>query len=102
MKNRSKTISFFALLITILFFSVSSCQQDTGFSIRGTVQEIVFGKDGYTATVRTEDKSYQAVISKSMLQGEYKELHTGDIVTLTGDTFRLDNMVQIRVRTIKF
>ena len=56
-------------------------------TIKGTVQKITFGKDGYTADVQTENNDiYAALVSISNVGGpdNYKTCEVGDKVTFKG------------------
>lgn len=94
---------FFSVALVLLFLThLFSCSSEKEFTIKGNVQEIQFGKDGYTATVRSADGVYDAVISRVTLGDAYKELHVGDIVTLSGDTLKLNDRTQVMVHKISF
>ncbi|GLU52503.1 hypothetical protein Dfri01_19640 [Dyadobacter frigoris] len=72
------------------------------FSQKGTVQNIEYGKDGYTAYLKDKNgKDFDAVISRVRMQKEYKLLKVGDEVALSGDTIHLDNKVRVLVKQIK-
>jgi hypothetical protein len=100
MKNL-KSLSFLSLAF-IAVMSISSCSSSKVFSAKGTVQNIVFGKDGYTASLKDKNgKDFDAVISRTKLESIYRELKTGEKVKLYGDTMSLDNRLRIIVTRIK-
>lgn len=93
--------SFGALGLVGLTF-LSSCSGSKVFSEKGTVQNIEFGKDGYTAYLKDKNgKDFDAVISRVRMQKGYKLLKAGDNVSLSGDTIHLDNKVRVLVKEIK-
>lgn len=61
-------------------------------SIRGQVTDIENGKDGYTATVRSEaNKTYKVTISRINLEkskSAYKKYEVGDKASITGDWWK--------------
>lgn len=61
-------------------------------SIRGQVTGIENGKDGYTATVKSEaNKTYKVTISRINLEkskSDYKKYEVGDKVSITGDWWK--------------
>lgn len=86
-------------MLTVL--SLSSCSSDKEFKIRGTVQNIENGKDGYTATLKGDDgEDFDAVISRVKLGNEYKVLTPGERVELSGDTLYLENKLRVIVEKI--
>jgi len=69
-------------------FTESTEQKSTPTkTIKGTVTSIEFGKDGYTAAVRTEEQAtFDALVSIVNLGGpdNYQTMNIGDRVVLTG------------------
>jgi hypothetical protein len=102
MKTRTPAFPFVALLFAVLsLVSLSSCTSDKGFTIRGTVQNIENGKDGYTATLKGDNgEDFDAVISRIKLGNEYRVLTSGERVELAGDTMHLENRLRIIVSKI--
>ncbi|HYV94356.1 MAG TPA: hypothetical protein VE978_21465 [Chitinophagales bacterium] len=102
MKNRTLIFPFTLLILAVLnLVSISSCSSDKDFKIRGTVQTIENGKDGYTATMKDDNgEDFDAVISRVKLGDEYKVLTSGERVELTSDTLHLDNKLRIVVSKI--
>lgn len=60
-------------------------------SVEGVIQHIENGKDGYVATLKTEDgQIYNATISIVNLQkhdGEFHRYEIGDTITVSGETW---------------
>lgn len=73
-------------------------------SIRGKVTGIENGKDGYTATVKSEaDKTYKVTISRINLEQSksvYKKYEVGESISVTGDWWK-DNEGNIYIRATK-
>ncbi|MCP9749420.1 hypothetical protein EGI32_00385 [Ferruginibacter sp. HRS2-29] len=89
-----------AMMTTVLMVSCSAPSKV--FSAKGTVQNIEFGKDGYTAALKDDEgKDFDAVISRVKLQAGYRELKSGEVVKLSGDTMSLDNRLRIIVNKIE-
>lgn len=75
-------------------------------SVTGKVTAIENGKDGYIATLKTDDnKEYIATISIVNLNrsgGEYQPHSIGDIITVKGSSWKdVANKVYITVRELK-
>lgn len=69
------------------------------FKASGTLEEITPGKDGFMATLKSDDgTSYAAVFSIIRLERAYKALKAGDKVAVAGDTIHLGDQVSIQVR----
>lgn len=71
--------------------------------INGTVKEIVFGKDGYTAQVATEKEGiYAALVSIVNVGGpaNYKQCNIGDNVSFKGVPSTLGDAKQLMVKEI--
>ena len=71
--------------------------------INGTVKALTFGKDGYTADVRTaKEGNYNALVSIVNVGGRenYKSCEVGDTVTFEGILSVLDNIRQLKVTKI--
>ena len=104
LKMKIRTVAFrcFALTFVMLtLLSINSCSSDKEFTIRGTIQDIENGKDGYTATLKDDDGAdFDAVISKVKLGNEYRVLTVGERVELSGDTLHPDNKLRIIVKKI--
>jgi hypothetical protein len=72
-------------------------------TIKGVVKEINNGKDGYTAKLETPDGQIIAVtISRSNLTNpkQYRTVAVGDILKVSGESWKLDGQSQITVRQI--
>ena len=75
-----------------------------GKVVEGIVKEITFGKDGYTATIETNEKViYQTTISRVNLTDpkQYRDLNKNEIVKLKGDVWKMENENQLTVREIE-
>jgi len=95
MKNK------YLFLIAAACLSIASCASGRNFSAKGTVLNIEYGKDGYTAhMIGNDGKDYDAVISRAKLEKSYRVLEAGEEVELSGDTLHFDNKVRILVRKI--
>ncbi|MGK4568933.1 hypothetical protein [Flavobacterium sp. 3HN19-14] len=72
-------------------------------TVEGKVQEIMNGKDGYTAKIETADKEvYFVTISHSNLNDhtQYKSVKVGETLKVTGDSWATEGKNQITVRSI--
>jgi len=73
-------------------------------TVNGTVGEITFGKDGYTAQLKDDSgREYFVTISRANLDDpkQYRELKAGDKITVKGESFKLDNKLHIKVEELK-
>lgn len=73
-------------------------------TVTGKVIEINVGKDGYTATITTEEeKEYSATVSMPNLKEpkQYRTVSEGDIITVTGVVTNLENDVLVKVEELK-
>jgi len=80
------------------------CAGEAAFSVRGMVDDIERGKDGYMAFIKaTDGKMYQAVISRVNMAGNstYQQLNLGDSITVYGDTTGLGHTISIKVNRIE-
>src|SRR6186713_2863242 len=94
-----RCIAFTFVILALL--SINSCSSEKDFTIRGTVQDIENGKDGYTAILKGDDgENFDAVISRVKLGDAYKVLTAGERVELTGDTLHLENRLRVIVKKI--
>ena len=76
-----------------------SCSR--AFTISGTVSSRLQGKDGYTATIITDDSlRYDAIISRIHLGSAYHDLAVGEKVKVSGDTMHLDGRIVIKATKI--
>jgi hypothetical protein len=70
----------------------------------GKVQEIVMGKDGYTAKLATTNNSiYLATISRPNLLDptQYRQVSTGETIQVKGDVFTISGVNHMTVRVLK-
>ncbi len=82
----------------------AAAEQASEITIEGIVKYINYGKDGYTASIETNDNEiYYATISRANLKdaGQYRDLNTSEIVRLSGERWQLDGKNQLTVREIK-
>jgi hypothetical protein len=73
-------------------------------AISGTVTAINQGKDGYTATVETAEKTiYDVTVSHSNLDDpkRYRMFSVGDAVSVSGDYWKLGDRNEVTVRRIQ-
>lgn len=95
-------ITGFAVLALFSITLLNSCAGSKTYSKKGTVQNIEYGKDGYTAYLKDKNgKDFDAIISRVRMETGYKVLKVGDNVALSGDTIHLDNKVRVLVKQIK-
>jgi hypothetical protein len=70
----------------------------------GKVQEIVMGKDGYTAKLATTENSiYLVTISRANLlePTQYRQVSTGETIQVKGDIFKISGVNHMTVRVLK-
>ncbi|MBF7091224.1 hypothetical protein IUY40_06705 [Flavobacterium sp. ALJ2] len=99
MRN-AKKISFLLVLMVLVISCVTMKDNNT---ISGKIESIEFGKDGYTAKVKTEkNEIYYAIISIVNMGGpeNYKKLKEGDEVSLKGDIWKTNTEKHIKVKEI--
>lgn len=103
MNNKSAFIPVLlgmTLLVSVAL--VTSCASHKPFSMKGTVQRIEPGKDGYTASLRdSKGSDFDALVSRVRMQQAYRVLQVGEKVTLVGDTIHLNQRVRILVKQIQ-
>ncbi|GAB4027395.1 hypothetical protein [Spirosoma koreense] len=102
MTNSVGTVYFsIGLLFLACTSLVTSCVRSKPFSIKGIIQQIEPGKDGYTASLRDEQgKEFDALVSRVRMQQSYRLLRVGEKVRLVGDTIHLDGRVRVLVNQI--
>ncbi|MFC0781263.1 hypothetical protein [Flavobacterium sp. HJSW_4] len=101
MKNL-KRISFLVLLMTFVI-SCTTMKNDTNNAVSGKVESIEAGKDGYTAKITTDAKEvYFATISIVNVGGpqNYKQLKIGDVVSVKGEKWKMEDENHIKVTEI--
>jgi hypothetical protein len=82
---------------------VENGSTDMGF-ISGTVTEILPGKDGYTAQIiTTAGEVFLVTISRANLTDPltYRPVKVGEIISIKGDKFQMENQYYITVRELK-
>jgi len=93
MKYMLKT--FFLLMLITFCFSRGN------YSVKGTVQRIERGKDGYMAIAIVENgDSVEATISRVDMGWRYKELEVGDKIKIYGDSMRSGHGISITATKI--
>jgi len=73
-------------------------------TVSGNVTEINQGKDGYTAKIKTaEGKFYFATISIPNMADpkQYKSVKIGESITVTGESFPVEEDTMIKVTSLK-
>lgn len=91
----------FLMGLIALIFSCASIKDKN--QVVGTVESIQYGKDGYTAKVKTaKNEIYLATISMINLGGpqNYKVFKVGEKVTLKGEIWKTDTEKHIKVTDI--
>lgn len=103
MKSKKFFISTgFSILTLFSTILLNACSGNKVYSKKGIVQNIEYGKDGYTAYLKDKKgKDFDAIISRVRMEKGYKVLKVGDNVALSGDTIHLDNRVRVLVKQIK-
>ena len=85
----------------LLLMFITSCFSGSNYSVKGTVQRIETGKDGYMAIVITENgDSIEATISRVDMGWRYKELEVGDKIKIYGDSLRSGHGISITATKI--
>lgn len=90
----------FVFLVSLI---VSCASVKDKNQVEGSVESIEYGKDGYTAKVKTADNEiYLATISRINLVDaqEYKVFQVGEKVTLKGEFWKADTEKHIKVTDI--
>lgn len=98
-----KKLFRFGCIIGLLAFCFSCATMKNKNEVQGNVESVEFGKDGYTATVKTaKNDIYLATISIVNLGGpqNYKVFRTGDQVSLKGEIWKTDTEKHIKVTEI--
>lgn len=74
-------------------------------TITGKVDEVTFGKDGYTAKLTTDSKEvYFATVSHANLDKnahQYREVKVGETIELTGEVWKMGEETHVTVRELK-
>lgn len=94
-------------LLVVLVLAVSCSpllNANTTDFTTGKVQEIVMGKDGYTAKLAATDNSiYLVTISRANLlePTQYRQVSTGETIQVKGDVFKISGVNHMTVRVLK-
>ena len=78
--------------------------KDEIITVTGEVTEINRGKDGYSAKIKTaEGKFYIATISVPNMTDpkQYRSVKQGETITVTGESFPIEEDVMIKVTSLK-
>ena len=74
-------------------------------TITGKVEQVTFGKDGYTAKLTTDSKEvYFATISHANLRenvSQYREVKAGDSIEIKGEVWKMGEETHVTVRELK-
>ena len=74
-------------------------KNERGLTVKGTIIAINAGKDGYTAKLKNENgDTVQIIVSRIGLQKNYSTFKIGELVTVSGDTVRLNQELVIVVK----
>jgi hypothetical protein len=102
MKNLIKKM----LIFSVLLIGLIACQENKkDGSVKGMVEEIQNGKDGYTAIIKTEENErYFATVSHANLNNpkQYKSANLGDKIKVVGDHWEMEGEKHITVRELYF
>ncbi|MFL9830288.1 hypothetical protein ACSV4D_00060 [Flavobacterium sp. ARAG 55.4] len=93
---------FLSLLFLMgMIFSCASVKDKN--QLTGNVESVTYGKDGYTAKIKTDDNQvYQATVSRINLTDaqEYRVFQIGEKVTLKGEFWKAETENYIKVTDI--
>ncbi|MBD2753079.1 hypothetical protein [Spirosoma validum] len=103
MHIKAASVPIFRILeILVFFIFVNSCARPKPFSIKGVVQQIEPGKDGFTANLLDEHGSeFDALVSRVRMEQSYRVLQIGEEVKLVGDTIHLNGRIRVLVNQIQ-
>lgn len=94
-----------AVLDTTPLKATQDTTQNALQAITGKVEQVTFGKDGYTAKLTTASKEvYFATISHANLRenaGQYREVKAGDTVEIKGEVWKMGEETHVTVRELK-
>ena len=90
------------IYIAVILFFLWSCNEGN-YSFKGSVKNIEWGKDGYTAIiVNKEGKEISATVSRVDMGIRYKEISVGDVVTVYGDSSNNGNKISVHATKIDY
>ncbi|SEG42867.1 hypothetical protein [Flavobacterium urumqiense] len=104
MKQFYKIASCLLIVIALAVSCSPLINANTTDFTTGKVQEILFGKDGYTAKLAATNNSiYLVTISRANLLDptQYKEISTGETIQVKGDVFKVAGVNHMTVRVLK-
>ncbi|MEH6681801.1 MAG: hypothetical protein V7724_14725 [Sediminicola sp.] len=93
----------YAVVIAGVLIVVSCSGSKRIKDISGEVLSIENGKDGYTASIKTEESTvYKALVSRPNLgaDGNYGSMEVGNTVTVKGNVWEMEGVKQLTVREI--
>jgi hypothetical protein len=94
-----------AVLDTTPIEATQDTTQNALQTITGKVEQVTFGKDGYTAKLTTASKEvYFATISHANLRenaGQYREVKAGDSIEIKGEVWKMGEETHVTVRELK-
>ena len=73
-------------------------------TVKGKVTHIVPGKDGYMAEIQDDSgKTYFTTISIPNMDDpkDYKQVNIGDVITVKGESWKMDDELHIKVTELK-
>lgn len=104
MKQFLKIASCLLIVIALAVSCNPLLNANTTEFTTGKVQEIVMGKDGYTAKLATTENSiYLVTISRANLlePTQYRQVSTGETIQVKGDIFKISGVNHMTVRVLK-
>jgi hypothetical protein len=104
MKQFLKIASCLLIVIALAVSCSPLLNANTTEFTTGKVQEIVLGKDGYTAKLATAENSiYLVTISRANLlePTQYRQVSTGETIQVKGDIFKISGVNHMTVRVLK-
>lgn len=104
MKQFLKIASCLLIVLTLAVSCSPLMNANTTDFTTGKVQEILLGKDGYTAKLAATDNSiYLITISRANLlePTQYREVSTGETIQVKGDVFKVAGVNHMTVRVLK-
>ncbi len=104
MKQLFKITSCLLIVVSLALSCSPLLNANTTDFTTGKVQEILLGKDGYTAKLAATDNSiYLVTISRANLlePTQYREVSTGETIQVKGDIFKISGVNHMTVRVLK-
>ena len=104
MKQFLKIASCLLVVLALAVSCTPLLNANTTDFTTGKVQEIVMGKDGYTAKLAATDNSiYLVTISRANLlePTQSRQVSTGETIQVKGDIFKISGVNHMTVRVLK-